>query len=302
MLSGKHQIYQSSTKDFSHFFTNNLKNADAFLIPHDISTWSKDYYSYVENMSNEKPVLYFNRSDRPIRKVIKNGYSLQTTYVGKTSVRAIIIPYNVQSLESLPYRSLSDSPVLSFAGYVPKLTVGRIIRSSLEQPLHPLRANGALIRMLGLKRLRSLPLDTNLKVRSHYGGAKSLISDPVQFRSEFELSVFHSDIVFSPRGDANGSQRFYETISAGRIPIVPDSGIKLPVIPNFRPTTHINVHWTSYNMEREIIGFWNELNVSKYRKIQRNLRTLFSRTYNYNSYLEMIFSSKEASDLSNFCV
>ena len=72
---------------------------------------------------------------------------------------------------------------------------------------------------------------------------------------EYESSLGNSDYVLCPRGFGNTSIRFYESLSAGRIPILVDSGCKNPKITNddFWRLNIVNVglfsDWTKHILE-----------------------------------------------------
>jgi hypothetical protein len=47
-------------------------------------------------------------------------------------------------------------------------------------------------------------------------------------REEYIQNIVNSDFVLAPKGDANFSSRFYETLSLGRIPVLIDTDMVLP--------------------------------------------------------------------------
>ncbi|MFZ2500407.1 MAG: exostosin family protein, partial [Minisyncoccia bacterium] len=77
---------------------------------------------------------------------------------------------------------------------------------------------------------RSSHLQTNFIIRRAFSGARRTIElDPVQARAEFIQNIINADFVLAPKGDGNYSNRFLEALSLGRIPIVPDTDIVLPL-------------------------------------------------------------------------
>ena len=111
--------------------------------------------------------------------------------------------------------------------------------------------------------------------------------------------MYESDFVFSPRGDANGSQRFYEALSAGRLPIVPSSCVKLPKI--------FETPWSGFfltcktlsgNLADVVLNFWADTNSEEYASLQITNARFFENTLNYRTYINNIMKA-ELSDLES---
>lgn len=302
ICGGQTQIYQESY-DFLNLFDARLSSSDVILVPHDAKYWSEEYYDYLLGISGRKLLLYFNRADQKRYFSLKNSISIQITKSARDCEKVILIPCNVTSLERLPARTYSRGPVISFVGYVPRLSPRRLVNSFIESPSHPLRSNSSLIRLRGIQEIRNSNLESVIAIRDHYGGAGSLIKEPDSFRKEFVDSIKYSDFVFCPRGDANGSQRLYEAISAGRIPIIPFTNTKFPQIPNDDYSQmFVQVATFSRNLEFEVNRVWNNLNQNSYSAYQGKLRNLFSSFLDYRKYLLMLFQQKNVSDIFKFCI
>jgi hypothetical protein len=157
-------------------------------------------------------------------------------------------------------------------------------------PKHPILENGALIRRVGVRHLASLNYPTIIKTRAHYGGAESLISDPDIFRQEFKSSIENSDIVFAPRGDANFSQRFFEALSAGRVPIISDTHMTLPKLLQPNPFFHLVIDAMARNLKPVVDNFWANLSQKKYQEIQKHNRLVFEQSFDYSLCVHRLFS------------
>jgi len=285
LLSGKTQIFQGPLPNFRLFQSKSQSKATGFFVPHDSKHWTQKYLEYVTKVSMEKPVVYMNGSDTPTRHNIGNSFSLQHTIpIDFPITQNIVIPYNIQSLEFLPFRAYGI-PSVSFVGFAPRVSPKRVLKSFVLSPLHPLKSNGALIRKVGLQRLSRVP-NAFIKRRTYYGGAKSIIPSLEIHREEFIHATNNSDFVFSPRGDANGSQRFFEALSCGRIPIVPQTNVFLPrVIDSDRKPFFLNIRTLSSNLAEKIEDFWESLNDLTYKEIQSHNRKLFASHLNYSTYM-----------------
>ena len=302
ILSGKIQLFQGSIDDFSCYFESNISRSEALLVPHDAHEWNREYREYVSRYAKQKPIIFFNTSDRPRREKIPNAFSLQSSHMLNHLTKTIIIPYNVQSLSFLTMRSKSAKPSLSFVGYIPNFSLGRIARSFKDNPLKPWEAESSLVRKRAVKNmLLSFP-DARVLPRQHYGGAKSLITDPKIFRAEYVSSILESDLVLCPRGDANSSQRYYEVLSAGRIPVVPKTGVSLPeIVHNSRNLLHLNIDVFARDIKEVVDEFWSAIGDDQYQNLQVRLRNYFRENLSYNSFLHKFFKS-DINDLNvNFC-
>lgn len=302
ICGGQTQIFQES-QNFLNLFDAKLSQCDVILVPHDAKHWSDEYYKYLLGFSERKLILYFNRADRKRYISLNNSISIQITKSIRDREKVILAPCNVSSLEWLPFRKFTRSPVLSFVGYVPRLGPRRLFNSFVESPIHPIQCNSSIIRRRGIEEIKNSNLESIIEIRDHYGGAGSLIKEPYNFRKEFVDSIEHSDFVFCPRGDANGSQRIYEAVSAGRIPIIPSTNTKFPVIPSDDYSRmFLQIKTLSRNVENEVNYFWKDMNHSVYLSYQTLLRNLFSSFLDYQKYLMMLFQQTNVADIPRFCV
>ncbi|MFH0851556.1 MAG: exostosin family protein, partial [Candidatus Peregrinibacteria bacterium] len=90
---------------------------------------------------------------------------------------------------------------------------------------------GLYLRRRILARLsRSALIRTNFLLRSsHSAHAKTIRLDPVQARREYIDNMLASDFALCIRGDGNYSLRFYEALSLGRVPILLNTDVRLPL-------------------------------------------------------------------------
>lgn len=96
-----------------------------------------------------------------------------------------------------------------------------------------MKANAAIVRRIAIQKVRSSTISSKVLIRNSYGGLEKFVTDPKVKRQEFVQSILESDFVLCPRGDSNGSLRFYETLSAGRVPLIPNTQMIFPKISNF---------------------------------------------------------------------
>lgn len=293
--------YQTPIKKEFFKIGRRLENSDLVLVPHDAIHFfsDNDYLEYLNGLAKRKIVLYSDRGDFPKKPTISNSIALRVALnPGENRNNKLVIPYNVESLDFLPFREYHASPDISFVGYIPQVSIGRILRTAINTPLHPIVGNGAIVRKLAIKDLRKSGLSQKIIPRDFYGVVNGEQDDLTEYRKEYLNVVSTSDYILSPRGDANQSARFYETLSAGRIPIMPDSKICLPTLVTrnaesmcyFRSFTKIYPLTKSQELRNLLMNDWLSLSNSNfYRKRQVEIRTFFEKNLNFNTYLSSLF-------------
>jgi hypothetical protein len=294
LLGGPVAVFQSKVNQNILKLEENLNSADAVLIPHDAKAFvdNHEYLHYINALGLKKPVIYSDRGDYPRRPKISNSISLRVALQpGELRRGIIVLPYNVDSLDFLPFREFRDIPRLSFMGLVAKNTLGRKVRTLRTSPLNPTLGNGAATRKKYLSSLRNSSLDIQIVIRNSYGGIKSIEGTHELRRLEFINSVTESDLVVTPRGDTNQSMRFFETLSAGRIPLFPSTKMHLPTLADPFPEKYlIASNFKSRSIERRVYQYWNSLNSETYHVQQMEVRKFFAEHLDFNKYITKLFS------------
>jgi len=126
----------------------------------------------------------------------------------------------------LRLREKTPKPVVGFCGYVSPLW---------KQVLQRLRGDrdkvvGHAARTRAIRALWSSPgVQTRFIIRRHYaGGALAEPQNYATARRQFVENLFDSDYALCVRGAGNFSIRFYEALSAGRVPLLIDTRCVLP--------------------------------------------------------------------------
>ena len=181
------------------------------------------------------PCLFFDTSDchdiyRPPHGVVYRSavYADRLT----PSDRAMPAPCDDMLADAggrLALREKSDRPSVGFCGYVSPWyrQLLRAVRGEAE------KIRGHRVRRSAIAALRhSRRVETCFDVRPDFwGGALAANWDPVTLRrarSRFAANVLGSDYTLCARGAGNFSTRFYEALSAGRIPLLIDTRCVLP--------------------------------------------------------------------------
>jgi hypothetical protein len=290
-------LFQSPIEENLLSFVRTLPDSDAVFVPHDAFYFSDfpAYISYLNELSKHKVVVYSDRGDFPRKPRIRNSIALRVAInPGEKLANKVLLPYNVQSLDFLPERKYGKVPRISFVGYVPKNSPGRLFKSISQAPRHPILGNGSLVRRRSLHLLSKSNNPSTIIKRSYYGAHPGTAVDFNLSRNEYIEVMSNSDFILSPRGDANQSARFYESISGGRIPIIPNSRIILPKKLADSSSIDFDKFFTSIlsrsRFEKSINSIWKQISTDQnYRKFQSNLKSYFNENFEYNSYIRRVF-------------
>lgn len=274
--------------------TNIIEHADYVLVPH---SWrhiirNTDYLAYLHNLGRDTPLLIVNSGDVSPKCNLINTIELRTfLHPWEKSERKIILPYPVKT-KNFTVRKWKPKPTVSFMGYVPKLGVGSLFGANMQGLRKPLKSSVYLNRKIATSKLRRLSsiFEIKLIIRSSFTAYNS---NPNLERliEEYESSLGSSDYILCPRGFGNTSIRFYESLSAGRTPILIDSGCKNPKINNddFWSLNIVNVSLFS-DWTQHILEDWEKMAIkNNYKKRQRENREVFLKDLRFSSYLEKLF-------------
>ena len=292
-------LFQSAIEPALFNNVEKLQECDVILAPHDAYFFDKDkeYVKYLDEISRFKPLIFSDRGDFPKKTKIRRGISLRVALgPGESTKNKILVPYNVESLERIPPRQYCDKPQLSFVGYVPRFSKGRALKSLLQSPLHPFQGNASYMRKKSVRKLKKSNFNSKIIERDTYGAHTKTVQNVTQSRDEYLNSIMFSDFVLAPRGDANQSARFYEILSAGRIPIVPNSRMRFPVpIESFpqiiQPLINLNVG-VNQNFNNAISSAWMQIgSQANYENCQREIRTFFIEHFEFNTFIKRLFAS-----------
>jgi hypothetical protein len=274
-----------------------IKDCDAVLVPHDAYEFSKnnEYLKYLKFLSKHKLIIYSDRGDFSIQPKIKNSISLRVSLnPGERRINSVIVPYNIVFRKDIKIRNLSNSPLISFVGYMPKLfSPKRLFKSITQSPFHPILGNGAFVRKLSIQKCANDLPNFNYIKRSSYFTSESNRDIRSVNQLEYLESMRNSDMVLAPRGDANQSVRFYEALSEGRIVLIPNSLMTFPHVLN--ETQIINSYCLifnifSTNLNKLVHGYWSKFaSQNHYEKLQRQIRDFYIKELEFTTFIKNLF-------------
>jgi len=136
-------------------------------------------------------------------------------------------------------------------------------------------------------------VDTNFIVRRSFSGLKRTIEvDPQIARKEYLDSITESDFVLAPKGDGNYSNRFLKTLSLGRIPVLVDTDVVLPledVIDYSKIVVRVPMK-DVHNTPKYIREFYDKLSESDWQDRQRMARKAFEEYLRQDSFFRYFFT------------
>lgn len=193
-----------------------------------------------------KPLLIDGTGD------IEHPIKLANTYVlrvgGYRFLRTdneIIIPQfaddllEVSGKKSITLRTKTLKPTIGFMGWA-ALTPKQRLKAEVKEIPVTLRGlidsryramhKGIFFRQQALSAIaRSPSVKSNIVTRATYSGHQNTaVLSPEQLRKEYVENLLGSDYCLDVRGDSNSSQRLFETLSLGRIPVIVDTERNFP--------------------------------------------------------------------------
>lgn len=275
-------------------------DADLCLLP---MTWN--YYTDFSQQSmaneladlcgaNQRSLVIFVHGDRGIKQPFANALVVQ--YADFRHLRRHYIRIQPGSItdvleasnSGLDIREKNPIPVVGFCGQATSNRLWALyIRNALTyleyaarlssfEPISPITPH-LVLRATALNRLRETPgLTPNFIVRSNSYTRKSA---PSTRKVEFLNNLLGSDYTVCIRGTSNYSLRFYEALSAGRIPIFVDTDCVLP----FENV----INWKDYcvwvpakeigHIGEIVLQFHNSISSQGFRELQHECRLLWER-------------------------
>jgi hypothetical protein len=136
----------------------------------------------------------------------------------------------------VPVRHKLDKPVVGFCGFIGDSGIKFYAKRSLYQfrkavgkGFPPPHYTGHLLRKKALYNLsKSKLVETNFILRDKMGFVGQASTTHNSYRTVYVKNMVESDYLFCCRGYGNYSYRFYEILSAGRIPVFLDTDCVLP--------------------------------------------------------------------------
>lgn len=288
-----------------------IDQADYILIPQAVTVLTpavRAYLDQVRSLASQsgKKIIVFIGGDLSHNIFIDDMIVLKGSQYGQLKrPNEIIVPPLVEDLSpeanqpwagGVKFRTKSDQPVVGFCGWAAPAGFAGWLKYWLKN-LFTFRAvfkKGLYFRRRALAVLkRSNLIKTNFIIRRSFSGnLKTVGGDPKKLRQEYIDNILNSDFILAPKGDGNFSLRFYETLSAGRIPVLIDTDCVLPLESEINyDEVMVRVPYQNLNQADKLISDWYEqLSPTDWVAKQRAARELFAAKLRYDQFFNLLFS------------
>lgn len=306
-------------RDVQHTFFQEVETtdpavADAMVLVNnfkkELSNEARDYIQHHADFAEKmgKPLFIFSCGDFTDTIVFDPRvwvfrYSL---YRSSMQPRDISIPTSTEEppAELISTKSKNKSPLVAFCGQGDYQTfkqqikyhvkVWRWILISFVKPMARARIIGVYWRKQMMHTCEHSPLvKTNFIVRRSFSAnAKSIELDPAQARREYLETTAHADFVLAPKGDGNYSNRFLKTLAFGRIPVLVDTDVVLPLEESIDyDSVIVRVPMEKVSETPEYIrAFYDALSEEEWRRRQEMARDIFQNYLKQDSFFRYFFT------------
>ncbi len=303
-------------KDFapqSYRFVDSLHDADYALFPHAVKSRHGPLIRHAARAREEahaagKLLIVYIGGDLS-HNIFLDGVIVLKGSQYRHLLRSneiLAVPTAEDFAESFPIipREKSDRPVVSFCGWAgfpsPQAYVKYALRNLaldvVASVLDPrLRAfkKGLYWRRRAIAVLAKDPrIETRFIIRKTFSASVKTISlDPRTARREYVENMRQSDFVLAPKGDGNFSVRFYEALSMGRIPILIDTDVVLP-LESFIDYDSFILRVPAEDLAKLpdlVCALYERLTPEEFSARQQAARTAFTTYLRYDRFLDTVF-------------
>lgn len=237
------------------FFTlaNSPTSADFVAVPFEYffaEAYAPEYLSRTYQLAKKagKKVLLFDYTDYVDRNPALPPHAALfriSAYRHHKRRNEIVMPYFVQDIGSVYGITAKEKGTPLVVGYCGQARFGSatkewkaVLKRAWHSTLLALKGDeypqahtrGIFLRRAAIHALRAGGISNRVIERSFYSLHRSAASfDPSSVRQEYSENLRTCDLALCARGDANASQRFYEALSASRIPLFLDTDCVLPL-------------------------------------------------------------------------
>ena len=235
-----------------------IEEADFVAVPFEYFDVLDRHGSYLQHVyavakKAGKKVLLFDYTDYVDRDSVLPPEAVLfrvSVYRHHQKKNEIVMRYFVEDIGSrygIEPKHKSSAPTVGYCGYARFGSALRRIRAEVKRvlqlcmlvlyfdPIPFVHQRGMFWRTKAITILRASGLPHAIIERPFYSGHRaSVTTSPDSIRREYVENLRECDMALSVRGDANASQRFYEILSAGRIPLFLDTDCVLPLQESIR--------------------------------------------------------------------
>lgn len=238
-----------------------FKNKNINIFPFCLNAYGKEKIEERLSKINEKTIIFILDDYEFELKSYKNQIIVRSSADKRLlKENELILPYLWENINP-PFEPLkrTDKPIVGFCGWRSK-------------PRYEI-----------LKKIRSHPqLQANYILRDKFMGGHRLHKDTI---NDFEENMKQSHFIICNRGTGNFSMRFYQTLAAGRIPLVVDTNMQLPLHDIAPYHEVIIMEKTVEKVIEKLLFVWENEDIEK---IQQNCFIFYEKYLSNKNYAQWL--------------
>lgn len=293
---------------------SDVRDADVVVAPHEYVHLCRHpaYLAQAQERARavHKPLLISAYQDDPRPITLPGTIILRpSAYRSTMGPHEVLMPAYVEDIGtawgSEPLAK-GTVPVVSFAGKAGfsglKEHAQYLVRNYLLR--HGPGRQGVYFRRRALAALRAdSRITLNAIVRKRYSAHRHTVEvPPEQAREEYIRSIQGAHFTLAPRGDGNYSLRFYETLTLGRIPVVIDTDMSLPLQEQIAYDAFtVRVPWQDVGRIGDYVTrFFESHTDEQFKEAQQQARKVFESQLYMPQFLAHFFTKILPEHLATF--
>ena len=307
-------VYVPNEKAMKNFsFTDSISLADIAVFPVDIVSFLKQdknnfLNNWIENLSKYKIPIWvyaagdfgFSVNKQNVTTFRLGGFKSKLASSDNILPSFILDPYNRILKNDFFALLKSEKPNIGFVGNANgsllKLTKEfllfaqrNLINAILKNPedYHPFYPSGWKRFQFLEKLSKEGKIESNFILRNKYRARDKNAGTKEDSTLEFFNNIQNNLYVFCLRGNGNFSVRFYEALIMGRIPVLIDTDVKLPLEDQIDWVQHCLIV-SENSIIQDLITFHSSRTELEIKQIQKNNRKLILEKLNRIDYFIQI--------------
>jgi hypothetical protein len=276
--------------------------ADYLLIPQAVTALTPAVNRYLDEVRQlaknaGKKIVVFIGGDLSHNIFIDDMIVLKGSQYGRLKrANEIIVPPLVEDLVEAKPRPKANQPVVGFCGWAAAANLAGWLKYWLKnlKPGSVVFRKGLYFRRRAIKVLKQSNLvKTNFLIRRSFSGnLKTASGEPAKLRREYIENIVNSDFILAPKGDGNFSLRFYETLAAGRIPVLIDTDCVLPLEGEINyDEVMVRVPHRQIAQIGDIVNNWYQpFSPAEWAEKQKSARRLFAERLRYDQFFNLLLA------------
>lgn len=304
------------------FFTvvERADEADFFAVPYEYFFVVDACPAYLERVfalakAAGKKVLLFDYTDYVDRTPPIPSHAVLfrvSAYRHHKKQNEIVMPYFVEDMDArfdIAPKEKGAEPVVGYCGQSRFGSSAKVFCARMKRFLYALRLRfardpepsaherGIFWRARALRLLRAAGVALLLKERSFYSLHHATAPhDTALLRREYADNLRDANLALTARGDANMSQRFYEALSASRIPLFLDTDCVLP-LEEIIPYDRVMLRVSSREIETLpacVRAWWEKETPESFLARQRRAREVYEKYLHLDRFFALVFDREKS--------